>query len=44
MQNITFFSKSANNHRGGGGGAAHLPLRHTHTPPQIFQNALCVVR
>ena len=23
---------------------AYLPLSHTHTPTQIFQNALCVVR
>ena len=33
--------------RGGGAfwnvGRVHLPLSHTHTPAQIFQNALCVV-
>ena len=28
----------------GGGGGAHLPISHTHTPTQIFQTALCVVR
>ena len=29
--------------RGGGGGAS-FPMSHTHTPTQIFQTALCVVR
>ena len=28
---------------GGGGGGGHLPLSHTHTSTQIFQNALSVV-
>ena len=27
-----------------GRGGAHLPTSHTHTPTQIFQTALCVVR
>ena len=28
----------------GGGGGGHLSRSHAHTPTQIFQNALCVVR
>ena len=30
--------------RGVGGGGDHVPLSHTHTPTQIFQNALGIDR